>query len=85
MSRACEPTKLIPEKIRAVTSQLSELKLLVDEEFLKDLETLRALTSNQMAGASINDVLNFAIQKPIQIQTPKKPKSVTLQKIAAEV
>src|SRR5687768_287068 len=34
VSRSSEPQKLVPERVRAVSRELSELKLLVDEAFL---------------------------------------------------
>ncbi len=90
VSRSSEPVKLIPEKLRAVSAQLTELKILVEDEFLQDLERLRALVSNQLPGATMKDVLSFAVRNSIKTQTPKSPKvipakneeSVTKQKLS---
>ncbi len=74
VSRSTDAVKMIPEKLRQVTSTHTELKLMVEDEFLNELEELRELLSNKLSGATLKEVLGFAVKNTLQILKPKAPK-----------
>lgn len=75
VSRASEPQKLIPEKLRAVTETHSELKFMVEEGVLKEIEELRALLSQKLPQATIKEVLAYAVTHTVKALKPKAPKT----------
>jgi hypothetical protein len=74
VSRSSEPEKLYKEKIRAVSATHTEVKFLVKEEFLAEIEELRAILSHQMPGATVKEVLGFAVKKTLKVLRIKEPK-----------
>ncbi len=83
LSRSAEPLNLIPEKLRQVTATHAEIKILVDDVFLKEMESLKALLSHQIPSASIKDLLSFALKNAVKTLTPKEPKEKAVPKKAA--
>ncbi len=74
VSRSTQPEKLIPEKLRPVSSTHTELKFLIEEELLNEIEELKALLSNKLPTASVKDVLAFAVKGMLKTMKPKAPK-----------
>jgi len=54
------------ESVRQITPELQELKLILTSEMQQDLEKLKLLLSHSMPGASLTDVLKFAVKESIQ-------------------
>ena len=78
VSRASEPLALRPEKLRAVSVGHSELKVLLEEKLLKEIEELKGYLAHKIPHASIKDVLAYAIGCGLKECRPKAPKSSTL-------
>ncbi len=74
VSRCAEPQRLIPEKLRAVSATHTELKLLVEENFLSKLEELRNHLGSKMPFASVKELLDFAVDRALEDLKPKAPK-----------
>ncbi len=74
ISRSTAPENFVPEKIRVVSDDFTEIKFLVDEEFLKDLEELKNLAAHRAEGQSVKDFLAFALKQSLQQLRPKAPK-----------
>ncbi len=84
LNRSSEPLNLIPEKIRQLTATHTEIKILVEDNFLKELEDLRGLLSHRIPAASIKDVLAFALSNTVKTLTPKVPKEKLVTNKAAK-
>ena len=76
-SRDCERTllELAPEtrrgdKIRAVTAELTELRLMVDCDFMKKIERLKNLLSHSHANLSVQEILKLALDQPLIKKDP---------------
>jgi len=54
------------EKLRQVTDELQELKIILTPEMQQDLEKLKSLLSHAMPGASLTDILKFAVKESIK-------------------
>jgi len=54
------------ESVRQITPELQELKMVLTTEMQKDLEKLKLLLSHSMPGASLSEVLKFAVKESIQ-------------------
>ncbi len=76
LSCSSHPEKLMPEKLRPVTQTLTELKILVDEKLLKEIEELRGIMAHRNPHASIKEVLAFAVTKALERVRPKAPKGL---------
>jgi len=66
VSRTSKPHRFVKEKIRPVSSTHSELKFLVDDSFLKEIEELKTLLSHKMQNASLKDLMSFALKKALK-------------------
>jgi len=71
--RASEPAKLVKEKLRVVSDRHTEIKFLVEEDFIKEIEELRALLSHKVPGASLKDVLSYALKESLKKLRHKEP------------
>ncbi|MEZ4815070.1 MAG: HNH endonuclease signature motif containing protein [Bdellovibrionota bacterium] len=60
--------------MRPVSQTHTELKILVDEKLLKEIEELRSLMAHRYPHASIKEVLAFAVTKTLERVKPKAPK-----------
>jgi hypothetical protein len=74
VSLSTEPQKLIPEKLRAVSDTHTEVKFLVEEELLKEIEELRDLLSHKLPAASLKEVLAYAVKATVKNLKLKEPK-----------
>jgi hypothetical protein len=54
------------DSLRQITEELQELKIILDAEMQSDLEKLKMLLSHSMPGASIKDILKFAVKESIK-------------------
>ena len=75
LDRAEVPERHLPERIWPVSRTHSELRLVVDEKMLEQLKELQALLAHSHPGASLKEVIEYAVQKAIEKKTPKKPQS----------
>jgi hypothetical protein len=66
VSRSEHPERLVPEKLRAVSANLTEIKILVDNEFLKDLDGLKALLARGEPGISVKEVIERAVRNELK-------------------
>ncbi len=79
LSLSSEPLKLLPDKLRAVSETHSELKILVEAELLEQIEELRGLVATRAPGATVKDLISYAIGhtlKELRPKAPKKPEAV---------
>ncbi len=58
------------EKVRPVSPEQSELKFVVSEEMLQDLEKLKGLIAHQMPQASLAELFHFAVKLALQKLDP---------------
>lgn len=82
VSRCAEPERLIPEKLRAVSATHTELKILVEESFLSELDELRGLLAAKIPSASVKEILAYALKCTLKEIKPKAPKSKEKEKTA---
>jgi hypothetical protein len=75
VSRSSEPEKLIPEKLSAVSETHSELRLLLDDALLKDLEELKCLLAKKLATSNMKEALAYAVRRTLKGLRPKEPKA----------
>jgi hypothetical protein len=54
------------EKLRQVSDELQELKIILTAEMQQDLEKLKSLLSHSMPGATLTDVIGFAVKESIK-------------------
>jgi hypothetical protein len=76
VSRSSEPAKLIPEKLRAVSETHTELRLLLDDALLKDLEELKCLLAKRLATSNMKETLAYAVRRTLKELRPKEPKNL---------
>ncbi len=76
IARCSEPQKFVVEKLRPLTKTQSELKLLVDEDFLRELEELRGFLAAKHPKASIKELLAYALSHTLKNIKPKAPKAI---------
>lgn len=76
VSRAKNPQKLRSEKLRAVSTSLSEIRLLVDDNFVAMLDELRNLLGQHYGVAKISDILALTLQESVERRRPKAPKAL---------
>ena len=89
-TRECEKKllKLSPEQVkkdreRAVTDELTELKLTVDQEFMRMLEELKNILSHAKPNASTKEILKLSMIELLEKKKPKakaKPKPIAKSK-----
>ncbi len=74
MGRAEVPERHLPERVRPVSESHSEIRLVVDEGLLEQLKELQALLAHSLPGASIKDVIQYAVSQAIEKNAHKEPK-----------
>jgi 5-methylcytosine-specific restriction endonuclease McrA len=84
VSRSSDPVKLIPEKLRAISGTHSELKIILEESFLNEIEELRNLISNAHPGASIKEILGVSVRMSLKQLRPKAPKEKSAQSVTKQ-
>ena len=76
------PQQMPPaQKLRVISEELTEMKLVVDQEFLKQLEVLKGLLAHKMPNATMQEIIKFALEQTTQKLTPSlklKNKKVAL-------
>ncbi len=80
VSRCAEPERLIPDKLRAVSATHTELKLLVEDNFLSKLEELRNHLGCKMPHATLKELFDFALDRALYELKPKAPREATQSK-----
>ena len=76
-----------PQKLRVISEELTEMKLVVDQEFLKQLEVLKGLLAHKMPNASMQEIIKFALEQTTHKLTPSlklKNKKVELTEAKTE-
>ncbi len=71
--RATAPASIRPERTRAITERVSEIRFAAENEFLEEIEELRALLAHARPGMSIAEALKYGIQLALDKHRPKKP------------
>lgn len=61
------------EKVRQVSEELLELKVLLTAEMQRDLEDLRSVLSHAMPNASIRDLLAVALKDSVKLRAKNRP------------
>src|SRR5277367_1139269 len=88
LSRASEPAALKPESVRPVSETHSELKFLVTEETLKQLERIRGLLGHQHSELSFGELLalmaKITLEKLDPAREPRTQKKLSPAKEARE-
>lgn len=75
VNRARQPQKLRADKLRPVSPNLSQISLMVDDEFVGLLDELKNLLGHKQSIISIKELLKCALQDSIQKRKPKAPKA----------
>ena len=76
VARSTDPQIFVAEKLRPVSKTCTELKLLVNEDFLGELEELRAFLAAKYPKASIKELLAYALTQTLKDLRPKAPKVI---------
>jgi 5-methylcytosine-specific restriction endonuclease McrA len=84
VSMSSSPERLAPERLRSVTATYSELKILVEDGFLKDIEELRGLLAHSRPHASIKELIAYAVDRAVKELRPKAPGRATETPISAQ-
>jgi hypothetical protein len=74
ISRSTEPAKLVVEKIRQITPKYSEIKILVEEKILKQIEEIKNLLAHAKPSATTREVIEHALSETLERLKPKAPK-----------
>lgn len=82
VTRSSEPVALRPEKLRVVSPVHSELKVLLEETLLKEIEELKGYLAHKLPHASIKDVLAYAVKCGLKECRPKASKNLIKTKSA---
>ena len=65
------PQQMPPaQKLRVISEELTEMKLVVDQEFLKQLEVLKGLLAHKMPHATMQEIIKFAFKQATEQLTP---------------
>ncbi len=77
--RSSDPEKLVSEKLRPISQNLSELKVLLNAEMLQELEELKCLLSHARPNATLKELLEFALHETVMRLRPRAPKANAVQ------
>lgn len=80
LSRSSEPEKLVKERVRVVSATHTELKFLVEEDFMSEVQELRALLSHRLPNASLKELIAYALKQTLKELRPKEPKEKVVVK-----
>jgi hypothetical protein len=69
------PERHIPERTRVVSAELTEVKFVVDQEVLAQLEELRALLSHARPGMGFKEALEYGLELALAKHRVKDQKS----------
>ncbi len=69
----------LKESLRQITPELQKLTLILDEEMQKDLKRLQEVLSHQMPGASLTDVLKFAVKDLLKKRDMMRKRDMSLE------
>ncbi len=61
LARSSDPVRLLPERVRAVSAEISEVRFVADQKFLSEVEVLRGLLAHSHPDASMAELLEFAV------------------------
>lgn len=73
VNKASVPEKLAKEKIRPVSATHTELKILIEESVLKEIEELKNLLARSIPNASIKDIITYSLAHTLKSVRPKAP------------
>jgi len=80
VARSFEPTRLVQEKLRPVSPEYTEIKILVNGETMEQIEELRNLLSRSQHGITVREILQYALTETLNRELPKAPKSARARK-----
>jgi len=78
LSRSTQAEKHFREALTPYSESHHKMSILLDEYMLNDLEELRSLLSSSHSHLSLQEVIQYALKKALEIKRPKAPK---LQKV----
>jgi hypothetical protein len=78
MSLTDQPERHIPERTRAVSAELTEVRFVVDQETLAQLEELKALLSHARPGMSLKDSFKYGLELALAKHRVKPSKQKSL-------
>ncbi|MDR3608238.1 MAG: HNH endonuclease signature motif containing protein [Oligoflexia bacterium] len=81
LTKSSKPEAHITEQVRAITATVSEVKLALSEETLKDLEQLKGLLAHQHPHLSLSELVSILAKKMLNQLDPGK-KEVQTRKAA---
>ncbi len=81
--RSSAPLELVRETVRPLAQGHSELKMVIDESLLRELEELRALLSHAKPGASIKDLISYAVGVTVERLRVKAPAQASVRRQSA--
>ncbi len=61
LARSSDPVQVLPERVRAVSAELSEIRFVAEQTFVRELEILRGLLAHSHPNASMAELLKFAV------------------------
>jgi len=74
VSRSTQPEKHFSESLKPVSASHHKMSILLDEGILKDLEELRAVLGATRGKLSIQEVIQFALRKALEVKRLKASK-----------
>ena len=78
------PQALPQERLRQVTPEHQELRVILDAEMIQVLEEFKALASHQLANGSYQELLRFAVKIAADVLRKKKLGADTKPQVAAK-
>jgi ribosomal protein L22 len=78
MSLTDQPERHIPERVRVVSEELTEVRFVVDQATLAQLEELKALLSHAQPGMSLKDAFKYGLELALAKHRVKPPKQKSL-------
>ena len=84
-SRATTPAAIQPARTRAITEQVSEIRFAAENQFLEEIDELRALLAHAHPGMSIAEALQYGVKLALGKHRPKTPAAKPVEKSAKTI
>jgi hypothetical protein len=78
MSLTDQPERHIPERTRVISEELTEVRFVVDQETLAQLEELKALLSHARPGMTFKEAFQYGVELALAKHRVKPPKQKSL-------
>jgi hypothetical protein len=76
MTLTDQPERHIPERMRIVSAELTEIRFVVDQATLEKLDELKALLSHARPGMGIKEALEYGLELALAKHRVKEPRAV---------